>query len=55
MMPRVITVVRTARCGAGGRSGPEDVPRACYPRGEIDDDEYRRRLGQLRSPIGGRR
>lgn len=43
------TTSRPAGPGAGGRSpGPEDVLAGRYARGEIDDEEYRRRVTVLR-------
>lgn len=50
----VAVVVWLANSGAGGRFGPprqespEDILKRRYARGEIDDEEYHRRLEELR-------
>lgn len=45
----VVWLVRSGSRGpAPGRPGAEDVLRERYARGEIDDEEYRYRLAELR-------
>jgi putative membrane protein len=47
----VVLLVRRSdhRGNRGGRSGPEDLLGERLARGEIDEDEYRRRRDALRS------
>lgn len=44
----VITLVRRPPAAPPGASGPEQVLAERFARGEIDEDEYRRRLRVLR-------
>ena len=45
----VLLVRRSDDRGASARSGPEDLLAERLARGEIDEDEYRRRRDALRS------
>ena len=47
----VVTLVRSDR-RKREPAGPEDIVAARFAAGEIDEDEYRRRLQALRSPSG---
>jgi putative membrane protein len=44
----IVTLVRQADRGGGGKRGAREILDERYARGEIDDDEYRRRSELIR-------
>jgi len=48
LIVRYLISQRPTDISAGSALRPEEVPADRYARGEIDDDEYRRRLALLR-------